>query len=190
MGLHHLLLVGAGIVAGLAPGSPVGTPAPRLGLPGWIGTKSLEVADLRGQVVLLRWWTDTCPYCAASAPALREMDRKYRDQGLRVIGVFHPKPSGEVREERVKAAAGQLGFTFPIAIDPDWAALRRFWPVDEPGAWTSVTFLVDRSGVIQWVHPGGEYHDGSGGAHQDDHAACNRAYRDLEATIRRLVQEP
>ena len=58
---------------------------------GWLNSAPLSLADLRGRVVLIRWWTDTCPFCASSAPALRALHDQYSARGLTVIGVFHPK---------------------------------------------------------------------------------------------------
>ena len=155
----------------------VGAPAPALHLDHWLNSPPLEMTALRGKVVLVRWWTDGCPYCEASAPALRSLDRKYRDQGLVVIGVFHPKPPGDPSVERMKRAAEGFHFTFPIALDADWRALNRWWLDGKPQAWTSVSFLIDREGIIRYVHPGGEYHEGPGEAQMPDHTACHSAYR-------------
>jgi len=137
----------------------------------------------------VRWWTDTCPFCSTSAPVIRELDAAYRDRGLRVIGIFHPKPPGDDDPERMRRAAERFGFTFPVALDDDWSALRRWWLDGGDRRFTSVSFLIDRKGVIRWVHPGGEYHLGEGGGHLPDHAACREAYRSLRATIEELLAE-
>lgn len=169
--------------------SPVGEAAPALNLEHWIHSSPLEIRDLIGKVVLIRWWTDECPYCAATAPALRTFDRRYRDRGLTVIGVFHPKPAGDPRMERMTQAAKRFDFTFPIALDADWRALGRWWLDRRPQAWTSVTFLVDRKGIVRYVHPGGEFHEGAGGAHLTDHTQCHEDYREIEAAIQGLLSE-
>jgi len=165
----------------------IGIPAPALQLDQWLNSPQLEIAALRGKVVLIRWWTDGCPYCEASAPALRTFDRKYRDQGLVVIGVFHPKPPGDPSVERMTRAAERFHFTFPIALDTDWKALNRWWLDGWPQAWTSVSFLIDRQGIIRYVHPGGEYHEGPGGDQMSDHSACHSDYRQLERSIVQLL---
>ncbi|HWB78793.1 MAG TPA: hypothetical protein VG755_27715, partial [Nannocystaceae bacterium] len=51
----------------------LGLAAPPFELDGWIGDDPGDIADLRGRVVLVRFWTDTCPYCRATAPALVEL---------------------------------------------------------------------------------------------------------------------
>ncbi|MFL6354154.1 MAG: hypothetical protein ACJ74Z_20205 [Bryobacteraceae bacterium] len=63
---------------------------------------------------------------------------------------------------------------FPIAVDGDWAALKRWW-LTKDRDFTSVSFLVDRSGIIRYVHPGGEFHDGQQGGtpvHESAIATC------------------
>jgi len=131
--------------------------------------------SLRGKVVFIRWWTDGCSFCSASAPALRAFDQKYGERGLQVIGVFHPKPAGDGNLERVREAAGRLRFTFPIALDADWHALRRWWFDSGTRDWTSVSFLVDKRGIIRYIHPGGTIEK------QD--------YREIEQMIERLLAE-
>lgn len=163
----------------------LGLPAPKIELQRWLHSAPLEMDALRGKVVLIRWWTEGCPYCAATAPALRELDQKYGNRGLVVIGIFHPKPPGDWSMERVRAASDSLGFTFPVALDADWTALRRWWPDLERRGWTSVSFVVDKRGIIRYVHPGGEFHASS----EPEHAACEHDYKDIERTIRRLLNE-
>jgi len=163
----------------------LGLSAPRIGLDHWLHSAPLEMDALRGRVVLLRWWTEGCPFCAATAPALRELDSKCRGRGLTVIGIFHPKPPGDWSLERARAASDRLGFTFPVALDADWTALNRWWPDLEKRGWTSVSFLVDKKGVIRYVHPGGEFHAGS----DPDHAHCDRDFGAIQKMINRLLAE-
>jgi len=163
----------------------LGLPAPKIELQHWLHSAPLEMDALRGKVVLLRWWTEGCPLCAATAPALQELDRKYHGRGLVVIGIFHPKPPGDWNMDRVRGASDRLGFRFPVALDGDWTALRRWWPDREKRGWTSVSFVVDKTGMIRYVHPGGEFHASS----TSDHASCDRDYKDIERTVSRLLAE-
>ncbi len=77
---------------GAAGAELIGTKA--LGWEGaeWLNPEPLRLEDLRGKVVLVRWWTDSCPYCSRSAPALNEFHARYARRGLIVIGMYHPKP--------------------------------------------------------------------------------------------------
>jgi thiol-disulfide isomerase/thioredoxin len=122
----------------------------------WMGAAPIAPADLRGQVVLVRWFTEGCPYCAATAPTLVKLDDELGDKGLRIIGMYHHKSDEPLEPARVKALAERFGFRFPIAIDHEWKTLKRWWLDDHEG-WTSVSFLVDRAGVVRYVHTGGAY---------------------------------
>src|SRR3989442_1115844 len=87
----------------------------------WINSKPLTMASLRGKVVLVRWWTGPgCPYCEASAPALNEFWKKYRDRGLVIVGMYHHKSDSPLTRRQVKRQANKFGFEFPVAIDADW----------------------------------------------------------------------
>ena len=164
----------------------LGRAAPPLHLQHWINSPSLEMPALRGKVVLLRWWTEGCPFCVATAPAIRELDRKYSSRGLRVIGIFHPKPPGDWSVDRMRTAGARLGFTIPLALDADWTALNRWWPDLEKRDWTSVSFLIDKRGIIRYVHPGGEYHEATA---DSGHVNCDRDYSTINQLIDRLLRE-
>jgi peroxiredoxin len=167
----------------------LGLAAPRLELQHWLHSPPLEMDALRGKVVLIRWWTEGCPFCAATAPSLRELDRKYSHRGLQLIGIFHPKPAGDWSVTRMEKASARLGLNFPLALDGDWTALRRWWPDLEKRGWTSVSFVVDKAGIVRFVHPGGEFHERRAG---DDagHAQCEREYGEIDRVIQRLLVEP
>ena len=136
----------------------IGSKAPAWHVTSWLNSSALELKDLQGKVVLVRWWTaPDCPYCQATAPALNEFNEKYHAQGLQVIGFYHHKADEPLKMGRVKEFVENFGFKFPVAIDPDWQTLRRWWLDDHARAWTSVSFLIDRHGVIRHIHPGGQY---------------------------------
>lgn len=162
----------------------LGTAAPEWKGIQWIQGGPLTIASLKGKVVLLRFWLLDCPYCQRTAPALRELYSKYRDQGLVVVGLHHPK-SEEVRDvARVADAAKKLGFDFPIGQDDSWSTIRAYGVGSHFERFTSVSFLIDRDGIIRFVHDGGEYHQGGGPEHRE----CNAAYAALEAAIQQVLE--
>jgi peroxiredoxin len=144
----------------------IGVAAPSFEFDGWLNSEPLSLEGLRGQVVLVRWWTETCPFCASSAPALRSIHEQYSPQGLTVVGVYHPKADRDAPLDiaRVERAVEARELNFPIAIDWDWrnGILADWWLTGPKRPATSVTFLLDKSGIIQFVHPGMEYHDPNG----------------------------
>jgi peroxiredoxin len=168
----------------------IGVAAPPFRFDDWLNSAPLSLEDLRGQVVLVRWWTDTCPYCASSAPALRVLHEQYAAKGLTVIGVFHPKAGRDdpLDVARVERAVQSRQFLFPVAIDWEWRTrtLKDWWLTGPKRPATSVTFLLDKSGVIRLVHPGMEYHDDDGAG---EHAMCVDDMANIRAAIERLIAE-
>lgn len=155
------------------------TRAPEWGGITWIQGGPLTLASLKGKVVLLRFWLGNCLYCVRSAPALSSLQEQYRDRGLVVVGLHHPK-SQEGRDLKwVAGKAGELGFDFPVGQDDQWTTIRAYGVGTRFRRFTSVSFLIDRTGIIRFVHDGGEFHPGGGRGHEE----CNRAYEALKAAI-------
>jgi peroxiredoxin len=164
----------------------LGTIAPGFNLQYWVNSVPLEPENLKGKVVLVRWWTDSCDLCAATAPALRKLQQEYGGRGLQVIGIFHPKPAGDWSLRRMQEAVARYRFSFPVALDGDWSTLKRWWLNGAQRNYTSVSFIVDKHGVIRYVHPGGEFHESNG---SPEHAFCERDFRAIEKTIASLLTE-
>jgi len=116
-----------------------------------------------------------CPYCTAPAPALNEFHDRYKDKGL-AVGLYHHKSYTPLDPAAVKRSAEKLGFRFPVAIDPGWRTLRRWWLDGGDRRWTSVSFLIDRRGVVRFVHNGGQY------------ARGDRDYDALKAKVEELLK--
>jgi cytochrome c biogenesis protein CcmG/thiol:disulfide interchange protein DsbE len=77
---------------------------PRLDKPG-----KLELASLRGKVVVLNFWASWCVPCKQEAPALERVWREYRSQGVVVLGVDSEDFSGDARSFMRK-----YGITYPV----------------------------------------------------------------------------
>ncbi len=159
----------------------IGTTPPEWNVERWLNSPPVALAELRGSVVLVRWWTAGCPYCSTSAPALRAFHRDYGPRGLRVIGMYHHKEDTPFDPRVYEDTARKYEFAFPLAFDPEWRTFRS-WLRDAEGravdsGWTSITFVLDRRGVVRHVHPGGQYVDG------------DPAHADLRTVIERLLAE-
>lgn len=168
----------------------IGVAAPPFDFEAWLNSEPMSVDDLRGKVVLVRWWTDTCPFCASSAPALRALHDEYSPRGMTLIGVFHPKAGRDnpLDLQRVRRVVDQREFEFPVAVDWDWSnrTLKEWWLTGPDRPATSVTFLLDKQGTIRFIHPGMEYHDESG---PSNHAMCVDDMHAIRAEIERLLAE-
>ena len=131
-----------------------------------------------GDVVIVRWWTGPhCQLCIASSSVLNEFHNEFGESGLKVVGFYHHKSHDPVNKEKIKLNVQSLGFQFPVAIDHKWQTLQSWWLNGGSRRFTSVTFLLDRNGVVRHVHPGGEYIKG------DD------AYKKIRGMIKILLGE-
>ncbi len=155
----------------------IGQPATEWHLTNWLNSAPLALKDLRGQVVLVRWWTaPQCEFCRATAPALDEFHADLAVKGLRVIGIYHHKLPTPLEPQQVAERAAEFGFKFPVAIDPGWRTLKRWWLDGHNRDFTSVSFLLDRRGVIRHIHAGGQYVKGD-----PDYAAMKTKIMELLA---------
>ena len=100
-----------------------------------------------------------------------------------MVGLHHPKSEEALDPARVARAARGLGLDFPIGQDVEWTTVRAYGVGSHFERFTSVSFLIDRQGIIRFVHDGGEYHRGGG----PDHRNCNAAYEALDAAIRKSL---
>jgi thiol-disulfide isomerase/thioredoxin len=123
------------------------------GATAWLNSEPLTAEVLRGGVVLVDFWTYTCVNWLRTLPYVRAWAAKYRDAGLRVIGVHTPEFGFEHDIENVQTHAAALQVEFPIVLDNDYAVWQsfanHFWPA---------VYLVDADGRIRYHHFGeGEY---------------------------------
>ena len=137
------------------------------------------------KATLYRWWTDTCPYCRASLPAIETLRREFGPKGLDVVGVYHPKPPRAVNDDDVRNTARQFGFGGRIAVDDDWSALTHAYLSTGDRRATSVTFLVDADGIIRFLHPGPVFFRSD----DPEFAVENDDYRKLRNAITTVLRE-
>ncbi len=153
----------------------------------WVQGGPLTLAELRGKVVLIRFFMDAdCPLCRGTAPALNEFHREFSSRGLVVLGMYTPKPRPRpVPVERVREYVEAYGFQFPVALDDDWSALRRLWLDRVPNAdYTSASLLIDREGILRHVHEGGLY------SKEAITPVARKDYEEMRAAIEKLIAEP
>ncbi|WP_186206627.1 cytochrome c biogenesis protein DipZ [Burkholderia gladioli] len=137
-----------------APALPVEGDAPSLaGATEWLNSPPLTNASLRGKVVLVDFWTYSCINCLRTLPYVKAWARKYRNDGLVVIGVHAPEFAFERDIGNVKKATHDLGVTYPVAIDNGYSIWRAFnneyWPAH---------YFIDAQGRVRYHHFGeGDY---------------------------------
>lgn len=128
--------------------------APELtGTQEWFNTDPLKLADLKGKVVLIDFWTYSCINCIRTLPYIEAWYEAYKDDGFVVIGVHAPEFAFEKKAENVGRAIKDYKLTYPVVQDNDlatWTAFaNHYWPAH---------YLIDKEGRVRREHFGeGEY---------------------------------
>lgn len=161
----------------------------------WLLKKHLELTGLEwpagtpapppGRATLLRFWVHSCPYCAASLPAIESLRKQFGSRGLTTIAVYHAKPRRPFAATEAQKLARDLGYMGPVALDPDWNLLRESYLDFESEGFTSISILLDRNGLVRYVHPGPEIRPTSMGG--SDSVAAD--FDDLKRAIEMLITE-
>jgi thiol-disulfide isomerase/thioredoxin len=144
---------------------------------------SLEDPRFRGKVVVVDIFGTWCSTCADQAPLLVEWHRRYRAQGLEIVGLAF-ELSGEHEHDRraVRRFQKRFGIEFPLLLSdaadvseiddalPDLSGIEEY----------PTTILIGRDGTVRYIHSG---FAGTGGSHGAQRPA-------LERRIEQLLDEP
>ncbi|MEV0208005.1 thioredoxin-like domain-containing protein [Streptomyces sp. NPDC050788] len=125
--------------------------APELvGKGGWLNTgdKQYTLADLRGRIVLLDFWTFCCINCLHVLDELRELEEKHADTVV-VIGVHSPKFVHEAEHAAVVDAVERYGVAHPVLDDPELATWKQY----AVRAWPTLV-VIDPEGYVVAQHAG------------------------------------
>ena len=145
----------------------LGAAANFTGIVAWLNTpggRPLSLAQLRGKVVLVDFWTYSCINCQRSLPHVEAWYNDYKKYGFVVVGVHTPEFAFEHVLGNVRSATRSLGVDYPVAVDSNYATWdaynNQYWPAD---------YLIDPTGQVR------VYDYGEGG------------YSTMETDIRELL---
>lgn len=137
-----LLLAGRGHASDAAPA--IGAEAPTaLGEDG--RNRAVDLATLRGKVVIVTFWASWCGYCRKELPALNDLQARAGDDFLRVVAV-------NVQDEPAayRAMVRQMrGYSLLLARDRDGAVAASYGVHSYPNLW-----IIDPQGRIASHHVG------------------------------------
>lgn len=140
---------------------PKGIKAPAI-IPGGVwfnlpdNKNTLTLAQLKGKVVLIDFWTYSCINCQRTLPYLRKWYDIYKDKGLVIIGVHSPEFEFEKNPDNVRKAIADFKLTYPIVQDNNFDTWRaydnNYWPAK---------YFIDKEGYIRHTHFGEGAYDES-----------------------------
>jgi thiol-disulfide isomerase/thioredoxin len=107
-----------------------------------------KMALQNGKIMIVDFWATWCEPCKKSFPKLQELYLKYKASGLEIVALSEDDDKGGIVD-----FAKTYGAKFPVGWDGDKSIAKKYQPKSMPS-----TFIVDRKGVIRFVHTG--YHDG------------------------------
>lgn len=124
------------------------------------------LSSLRGQVVLVDFWTYSCINCLRTLPYLTAWDERYGDKGLTIVGVHSPEFPFEKDAGNVADAIERNEIEYPVVQDNNLSTFTtygtEYWPAE---------YFVDARGRVRFVHFG------------------EGAYEEKERVIRELLAE-
>jgi peroxiredoxin len=111
----------------------------------WLQSKPLTMASLRGQVVVVHFWTFGCINCIHNYPAYKAWQEKYAGKGVTIVGIHTPEFEREADVKKIRAKAEENGLKFPIVVDKD----SQNWKNWKNQYWPSV-YLIDKKGKVRY----------------------------------------
>lgn len=153
--LLAIVVIGGGLVLLKAPVEEArvagGTPYKEIVDPsGFVNTDGITIGELIGKkVILVDFLTYSCINCQRTFPYMNAWYKKYKDQGLEIIGIHTPEFAFEKSLENVQKAMKDFGITYPIVLDNDYAT----WGAYENQYWPR-KYIIDIHGNIVYDHIG------------------------------------
>ncbi len=106
--------------------------------------ESFNLDEYHGKVVLLDFWASWCVPCRRSFPWMNQMQQKYGDSGLVIIGV-----NMDAEADAAQAFLDEYPANFEIIEDPDGDLAREYGVVAMPSS-----YVIDRDGELATRHLG------------------------------------
>ncbi len=121
-----------------------------IGITDYINTTPEDLQKtMKGKVILYDFWTFNCINCIHTIPSLKELNTKYADKGLLIIGVHSPETPTEKDPNNVRNAVEKYGIKYPVVLDTNfetWNAFgNHYWPRQ---------YVVDPAGYIRYDNIG------------------------------------
>jgi peroxiredoxin len=110
----------------------------------WINSQPLKLSELRGKVVLVHFYAFQCHNCHANFHIYNRWHEQYKDRGVIVLGIQTPETASESDVNKVKEAAREREFEFPVLIDLE----KKNWNAWSNTMWPTV-YVIDQKGYLR-----------------------------------------
>jgi cytochrome c biogenesis protein CcmG/thiol:disulfide interchange protein DsbE len=137
------VLAGTGLASAQSEWKTFSTPGGQIASPLVLQSvtgKTVDLAQFKGQVVLVNFWASWCEPCRDEMPSLDRLQRRLRDKSFTVLGVNIGEGT-----PRIKQFLKSVPVDFMIVRDPDSAVLKA-WRVRMLPA----SFLLDKNGMLRY----------------------------------------
>ncbi len=145
MRFAFVLLLSGLALTGAQPRGVIGEPAPEIALPNLDG-EAVSVSDFPGKVVLYDFWAVWCGPCVESLPFYQELQDRYREEGLVVVGLHVDDRTPPIEEVRAYLEDRGVSYLNLLSTAEADEAFRIFA--------MPTTYITDRDGVIRTRHIG------------------------------------
>ena len=135
------LLAASAVILASAAGAAVDPPAPAFSLPARGGT-TIDLAQYKGQVVMINFWASWCVPCRQEMPLLDSIYKKYKPLGFTLLSV-NVEPEQKDAENFLK----QTPVTFPVVFDAKSKVSGLYNVQGMP-----TTVFVDKKGNVRLMH--------------------------------------
>ena len=115
------------------------------GVDDWINSAPLSLAELRGKVVALHFFTFGCINCIHNQPAYKDWHERFSAQDVVLFGIHTPEGESDRKLENIRKAIQEQGIKYPVAVDnqkDNWTAwANHTWPA---------VYLIDKEGYVRY----------------------------------------
>ncbi|HWY33912.1 MAG TPA: thioredoxin-like domain-containing protein, partial [Nitrosopumilaceae archaeon] len=116
----------------------------------WINVdESLSLEKLKGQIIVLDFWTYCCINCMHMLPALAALEKKYEGKPVIFIGVHSAKFFNEQDKKNIESAVARYEISHPVVVDRNMSIWRKY----DVNGWPTI-IIIDPNGTIVYKQSG------------------------------------